>query len=193
MHKTSSQSAFVNWLMRVESILCAVFNWICAFILFILIGSMIIQVAVRFIFTGLNVPWTDELSRYMWISITYIGMGIAISENAHVEISLISSIIAARKTEKQRRMWAMVIDIIRFTFMFILACFLVRYSWPYMLQVKSINMVSAAMQIPTWWLDAVLVVGAISMALHALIRTVISVVDDSAIVDPICLGRESGE
>lgn len=190
MQNTYSKHPFINRLMGVEHILCTVFNWVCALILFVLVGSMFLQVLSRFIFKSLNVPWTDELARYMWISITYTGMGIAISKNDHVEISLISSVIAARKTEEQRQKWARVVDIIRFGLMMVLACFLIRYSWPYMMQVKNINMLSSAMQIPIWWLDAVLVVGCVSMALHSLIRLIISIVDDSAIVDPICLGKE---
>lgn len=188
-----SEKPFVNKLMKVEHGLCTVFNCICAAILIVMIGAMFLQVAVRFVLKDMNVPWTDELSRYLWVSITYIGMGIAISENAHVEISLVTSIIAGAKTEDQRRMWARIIDIIRFAIMLVIACFLVKHSWTYMLQVKKIGMVSAAMQIPTWWLDAVLVVGVVSMALHSLIRLIISVMDDSAIVDPMCLGKEDEE
>lgn len=188
-----SKNVFINRLMRFEKILCSVFDWICAAILIVMIGAMFLQVAVRFVFTEMNVPWTDELSRYMWISITYIGAGIAISENAHVEISLVTAMIAGAKTVEARRRWARVIDIIRFALILAISCFLLYYSWVYMLQVKRINMLSAAMQIPTWWLDAVLVVGLASMALHSLIRLVISIVDDSVIVDPMCLGEEGQE
>jgi len=176
--------------MKAEQGLCNVFNWTCAAILLAMVGAMFCQVAVRFVFKDLNVPWTDELSRYLWVSITYVGMGIAISENAHVEISLIVSTIAGLKTEEKRRKWARIIDIIRYAVMVVIGGFLIRHSWTYMLQVKKINMVSAAMQIPTWWLDAVLVVGVVSMILHSLIRLIISIMDHDQIVDPMCLGKE---
>lgn len=192
MQNEYSPRPFVNNLMKVEHVLTVIFGWICAGILIALLTTMVCQVFSRFVLK-LSVPWTDELSRYLWISITYMGAGAAISENAHVEISLIATIIARAKTDKARRMWARIIDIIRFTLIFILSCFLFRYAWVYMFQVKGINMLSAAMEMPIWWLDAVLTVGVASMAVHSLIRLLIAIVDDNAIVDPVCLGKEAGE
>lgn len=189
MQKQYSEKPFVNGLMRFEHVLCTVFNWICALILFVMMSAMVVQVLSRFVLK-ISVPWTDELSRYMWVSITYLGAGIALSTDSHVEISLVTALISGAKQEKTRRMWARIVDILRFAMMVVLSAFLTYYSWIYMFQVKQIHMVSAALQLPTWILDMMLTIGAISMLLHSLIRLVISIVDDSAIVDPACLGKE---
>lgn len=188
MQQTFSQKPWVNTLMKAEHALANVTDWICAAILLTMIGAMVWQVTCRFILK-LSVPWTDELSRYLWISIAYVGAGAAISENTHVEISLIASIIARAKNENARRMWARVIDIVRYAILLGLSIYLFRLTWIYLFKAIKVNMLSAAMHMPSWVLVAVLAFGLASMGIHALLRLIISLADDGVIIDPVCLGK----
>ncbi|MPM36354.1 hypothetical protein SDC9_82949 [bioreactor metagenome] len=188
MQQTSSQKPWVNTLMKAEHVLATLIDWICAFILLGMMASMVWQVTCRFILK-LSVPWTDELSRYLWISIAYIGAGAAISENTHVEISLIATIVAKAKNERTRRTWARIIDIVRYGILLGISVYLFRLTWTYLFKAMKVNMLSAAMHMPSWILVAVLAFGLVSMIIHSLFRLIISLADDSAIIDPVYLGK----
>jgi len=184
MQQIYSQKPWVNSLMKVEHVLARIVDWGCAVILLTMLADMVWQVTCRFVL-NLSVPWTDELARYLWISIAYVGAGAAISENNHVEISLIASILRTGQNERKKRMLAQLLDVIRFILLLILSVYLLKLTWPYMLKVKNIGQVSAAMHLPTWILDGVLVFGLSSMVLHTLFRLMIAIVDHGAIIDPI--------
>lgn len=191
MQQTFSRKPWINALMKAEHVLANLIDWVCAAILLTMMGSMVWQVTCRFILK-LSVPWTDELSRYLWISIAYFGAGAAISENTHVEISLIASLIARAKTEHTQRILAKIVDIARYVILLGLSVYLFRLTWIYMFKAMKVNMLSAAMHMPSWVLVAVLAFGLASMIVHALIRLMISLVDDGAIIDPVCLGKRGG-
>lgn len=191
MQQAYSRKPRVNTLMKVEHALANLVDWVCAAILLSMIGSMIWQVTCRFILK-LSVPWTDELSRYLWISLAYVGAGAAISENTHVEISLIASIVATAKTERTRRTLARIVDIVRYVILLGLSAYLFRLTWIYLFKAMKVNMLSAAMHMPSWVLVAVLAFGLASMVVHSLIRLIISLADDGAIIDPVYL-RKGGD
>lgn len=191
MQQAYSRKPWVNALMKVEHVLANLVDWACAAILLSMIGSMIWQVTCRFILK-LSVPWTDELSRYLWISLAYVGAGAAISENTHVEISLIASIVATAKTERTRRTLARIVDIVRYVVLLGLSAYLFRLTWIYLFKAMKVNMLSAAMHMPSWVLVAVLAFGLASMFTHSLIRLIISLADDGAIIDPVYL-RKGGD
>lgn len=55
---------------------------------------MFLQVLFRFV---LNLPlaWTEELSRYVFILLIYCGASAAVTDNAHVRVELIDTILPA--------------------------------------------------------------------------------------------------
>ncbi len=186
MQEIYSQKPWVNGLMRVEHVLVRIVDWVCAVILLAMLADMVWQVTCRFVL-HLSVPWTDELARYLWISITYVGAGVAISENTHVEIALMSSVLRGVKNERTKRLLAQLIDIIRFILLLVLSVYLLKLTWPYMLKVKMIGQLSAAMHLPSWILVGVLSFGLGSMTLHSLFRLIVAIGDHGAIIDPIIL------
>jgi TRAP-type C4-dicarboxylate transport system permease small subunit len=186
MQQHLSPKPWISAILRVESGLCTVINWACTFILLAMLATMVWQVTCRFVLK-MFVPWTDELSRYLFISITYVGAGAALSQNAHVEISLITSILKGVQNEKRKLFLAKLDDIIRYAAMFFLSVVLFKLTWPYTWQVKAVGQVSAAMHMPTWILDAILVFGLFSMAFHSLLRIILCIGDHSEIIDPMIM------
>jgi TRAP-type C4-dicarboxylate transport system permease small subunit len=192
MQRAVSQKRWVDVLLLVEHVLCEVIDRVCSVVLLAMLASMVWQVICRFVLK-LSVPWTDELARYLFITLAYIGAGAAISENTHVEISLINSLLKKIKNERTKRMLSKIDDIARCAILLVLAIILLKLAWPYMWQVKAIAQYSPAMHLPTWILDGALVFGLISMAFHALLRILISIGDHDAIIDPMVLEKEDAK
>ena len=84
-----------NWfqgIVKIERTLTNAISWICTVWFAVMILCMVWQVVSRFIL-HISVPWTDEASRYLWITLCFIGAGAAISDNEHVEINIIASLL----------------------------------------------------------------------------------------------------
>ena len=86
-------------LVKLEKSLTGIISWICAVWFAAMIACMIWQVVSRFVL-NISVPWTDEASRYLWITLCFIGAGAALSENDHVEINIIASLLKTWNTKK---------------------------------------------------------------------------------------------
>jgi len=55
---------------------------------FIVMSSMVIlQVFVRYVL-NISIPWTEELARYLLLSITFVGGALAIRDKQHINISI---------------------------------------------------------------------------------------------------------
>ena len=94
-----------NWfqgIVKIERTLTNAISWICTVWFAVMILCMVWQVVSRFIL-HISVPWTDEASRYLWITLCFIGAGAAISDNEHVEINIIASLL--KKKEHNKKFW----------------------------------------------------------------------------------------
>lgn len=80
----------------------------------ILIISLFLQVFTRFI---LKMPlfWTDELARYMFISMLFFGAGVGFFENSHIKLEFLTS----RFPLKIQKINSMVIKIVIIAYLII--------------------------------------------------------------------------
>lgn len=83
-------------LINVERVLTKIIRVWCSLWFSGLIVCMILQVFTRFILEA-PLPWTDEGARYLWATLCFIGCGAAITDNAHIEINIISSLLKGVK------------------------------------------------------------------------------------------------
>lgn len=189
MAEIKRNRTWVNKIMGIEKSLESIINFVCAVVLIVMLVTMIWQVVSRFVL-NLSVPWTDELARYLWISLTYIGAGAAISGNNHVEIAVTPTILRRINNIHKRKAISQVLDIVRFFILIALPSYLLYLAWPYMLKVYQIGQFSASLHLPSWILVGVLVFGLLSMIVHSVFRILIAFGDYDLIIDPEILGKE---
>ena len=178
-------------LVKLEKSLTGIISWICAVWFAAMIACMIWQVVSRFVL-NISVPWTDEASRYLWITLCFIGAGAALSENDHVEINIIASLLKNLEHEKKYAL-ARLSDIARYVILTVLAIFL-TYLWiEFTLKAMKLGQTSAALMIPMATPYIIIDIGMISVIIHSLFRLIISIVDHESIIDPQVLkgGEES--
>lgn len=170
-------------MVKTERVLTNSISWICAGWFAAMILCMIWQVVSRFVL-NISVPWTDEASRYLWITICFIGAGAAISDGAHVEINIVASFLKKIKDEKKKYMWARISDIVRYVIITGLGLFLAYQFLTFTLRVIKLGQLSAAMLIPMYIPYVIIDIGIISVVIHAVFRLIISIVDHASIIDP---------
>ena len=175
--------------VKTEKTLTNAIGWLCTFWFIAIILIMLWQVISRFVL-NLSVPWTDEASRYLWITLAFIGAGAAISENAHIEINIIGSLLKGVKNYEKRLKLARLSDIFRYIVVAALCSFVGYLYFEFTMKVWNMGQRSAAMMLPSWIPDAVITLGLISVILHCIFRIIISVVDHESILDPTVAGGE---
>ena len=154
-----------------------------------LIVCMILQVFTRFVLEA-PLPWTDEGARYLWATLCFIGCGAAITDNAHIEINIISSLLKGVNDEVKKYKMARIADAVRFITLIGLGSLLCYLCGTYLGMMFKSGQVSAAMEVPVWVLYALILFGFISVVFHSLCRLIITIVDHQSIIDPIITGGD---
>ncbi len=187
--ENAKNSKWFNGLCSTERKLASAIGWICAFWFGLMIIIIMWQVITRFVLK-ISVPWTDEAARYLWVTIIFLGAGAAVTDNAHIEINIIGSLLRGQKDLKKRYLVSKWDDIIRFIITGGLSAFVLYYFIQVTIKVAFLNQVSQAMQIPTWILYIVIDLGFLTVVIHCIFRIIISIVDHDRILDPIVREEE---
>ena len=186
MMKEGSLVKEAKWfkaMVKTERFLTNSISWVCAAWFAAMILCMVWQVVSRFVL-NISVPWTDEASRYLWITLCFIGAGAAISEGAHVEINIVASFIKKIEDKQKKYRMAQISDVIRYIIMIGLGVFLAYQFLTFSGKVIKLGQLSAAMLLPMYVPYLVIDIGIISVIIHSVFRLVISIVDHESIIDP---------
>lgn len=132
---------------------------------FILIGAMVTQVACRYIFLY-PTPWAEELSRYLFIWIAYVGGAYATFYWDHIEINLVDSLIKKFSKDPERAKWMLNKISIVLSVLFLIV-FANIYS-SFLLRVWNLEQHSAAMGMNMILPMSSAYIGAILMIFHGL-------------------------
>ncbi|MCL2617054.1 MAG: TRAP transporter small permease [Defluviitaleaceae bacterium] len=140
-----------------------------ATLLFIaMIFFMVYQVTARFILQ-IPAPWTEELSRYLWICMGFIGSAVAMKNHQHIEINIIASFFDNMQDEKKKAKMTKLLDLVRFAIIFGFCVYMAQMCFDFTIRVIATNQLTPALQIPKWWIDAVICFGWAAMAFHSAI------------------------
>lgn len=111
-----------------ESILIVFFSVMCI--------ALTMQILFRYVFNA-PIAFTEELSRYLQIWITFIGIGFGIKYNSHISLTLLK--------DKMSEKTANIVSLITYA-LIIVACILILRATPDYLVQQNKN--SSVMQIP---------------------------------------------
>ena len=187
----AKEAKWFTTMVKTERTLTNIISWLCAAWFTAMLLSMIWQVVSRFIL-HISVPWTDEASRYLWITLAFLGAGAAISDNAHVEINIVASLLKGIKDEKKKFRLAKLSDIVRYVIMVGLSTFL-EYQWlGFTLKAAKLGQLSSAMELPMVVPYYIIDFGVLTIIIHSIFRLIISIVDHESIIDPQVL-KEANE
>ena len=133
--------------------------WICISLMSCLTVVLGIQVFMRYVMSA-SLSWSEELSRYMFVWLVYIGVSYGSKVMRHIKIDAGLYLFP----KGIRRHVVIVGDLIFFVF----ALIIVYYSWGLVVRQYMFNQLSPAMQIPMWIVYAAPFVGFSLTALRQL-------------------------
>lgn len=89
-------------------------EWICEALLVLMVSFVVIQVVCRFL--RVPTPWTEEMARYLYVYITFLGSAVALKENEHVVIDLLLSKLKKRPRKVMDGIISLLITLFLFCF-----------------------------------------------------------------------------
>ncbi len=129
-----------------------------------------IQVIWRY-FLEWPLSWSEELVRYLFVWITFLGAGVATAEGMHIEIDVLSTILAKKPPDRRER-----IDrTFRIISTFLLLIFLGYYAYlagDFLWKIHHLKQTSTAMEVNMLWPMSAILVGGLLMLFHYLARII---------------------
>lgn len=136
----------LKWLDRyVEEYLLIILSCFTVIVIFI-------QVLMRYIFSN-SLPWSEEIARYAFIWMIYIGVSYGAKKNKHLSVDVFSELFG----QKGKIVIGMLANLCFFVFALVIAYYGADI-------VMKITRESAAMQLPMGWVYAAPLVGMILTA-----------------------------
>ena len=123
----------------------------------VMTAVIILQVFFRYVLKG-SLPWSEELSRYLMIWVTFVGASIGVKRGAHVGVEMLVMILPKN-----------VQSIVKYLRIIIVAIFgIVVFSASLGILHRQIvyHQISPAMRIPMWWAYAAVPVGTFLMTVR---------------------------
>lgn len=132
-------------------------KWIIAIFMLTMCVLIFMQVISRYVF-GDSITWTEEASRYMFIWLIFLSIGIGFRDNKHISIDVVVDFLPAsiQKLIKQ----IVYLFILGFSFLFVWEGYIL------VLQMQMFGQTSANLQLPMWWVYLSLPVGFLLAAIR---------------------------
>ncbi len=84
---------------KVEGIILKIVGWIMALLIFLMMADIFAAVLSRYVFRS-SLSFAEELGRYIFVWITFLGMARCIASDKHVALDLISHALSGEAKKK---------------------------------------------------------------------------------------------
>lgn len=157
-------SSLLKWAKRGNDALLGIETVFMAVITFFLVAAIFIEVICRY-FLFVSVAWAEELTRYLFIWLSYIGSAYAIYYGQHTEIDVLQQVILKSKSDKKEKaLKALRLAAIISTFAFLVVFGKVFFD--YMMVIWAKTQTSPTMHIPMGYIYLPVFIGTVMGALH---------------------------
>ena len=142
-----------------------------------MLALLLIQVFCRYLFE-MPLAWAEELVRYTYIAVSFLGAAVALRERTHISIDILPSLLESKIKDEIKR--KLTLDFLN-TFADIVqtALFIVMTIWmaEYTIDLDVKNQITTANQWPMWIMSLPVTVSCGLMAFHALLNALEDIID----------------
>jgi len=139
----------------------------------VLLALMLIQVLYRY-FLELPLPWSEEMARYVFVIVTYLGASIAVSNNSHIEINVRDLLLSkVFKNMEPREHWNKILSLVAELVTCAIAV-IISYEFVFMVTDDyTFDQVSTALGFPMYLVSGFVLACLTMLTLHCLFRVVV--------------------
>lgn len=160
----TQQSKLFQLATSVNQRLLGIETFLMALITIALVAAIFIEVVCRY-FLFVSAAWAEELTRYLFIWLTYIGSAYAIYDGSHTEIDVLKQVILKSKSpHRDFSLKALELLAILTTFAFLVA--FGKIFFDYMMRIWATTQTSPTMHIPMGLVYLPVFIGIVLCALH---------------------------
>ncbi|NCB52710.1 MAG: TRAP transporter small permease [Clostridia bacterium] len=132
-----------------------------------LVGVIFIEVICRYLFY-ISTAWTEELARYLFIWLTYIGSSYALNQGSHIEIDICKQAIEKTRLFKNKRFGLRVLEIASITSTMVFLVIFSKLFWDFMMQFWTSAQTSPTMHIPMGYIYLPVFIGCVLSIYHGI-------------------------
>ena len=166
-----------NIITKINDGFCKVEKTITWVVFAIMLALLLIQVFCRYLFE-MPLAWAEELVRYTYIAVSFLGAAVALRERTHISIDILPSLLESKIKDEIKR--KLTLDFLN-TFADIVqtALFIVMTIWmaEYTIDLDVKNQITTANQWPMWLMSLPVTVSCGLMAFHALLNALEDIID----------------
>jgi TRAP-type C4-dicarboxylate transport system permease small subunit len=129
-----------------------------------------VQVICRY-FLEFPLYWSEELIRYLFVWTTFLGAGVATAQGLHIEIDILSTIMAKKPPVRKEKILR-TIRIISTSLMLIFLGYYAYLAGDFLGKIHRLKQSSTAMEVNMLWPMSAILVGGVLMLLHYLTRII---------------------
>ncbi len=160
----TQQNRLFQLATSVNKRLLGIETFLMALITIALVAAIFIEVVCRY-FLFISAAWAEELTRYLFIWLTYIGSAYAIYDGSHTEIDVLKQVIL--KSKSPRRDTALkVLELLAIISTFIFLLVFGKIFFDYMMRIWATTQTSPTMHIPMGLVYLPVFIGIVLCALH---------------------------
>jgi len=152
----------------------------CAFLIplfAIMIGLIFIQVIFRY-FLELPLGWSEEIVRYLFVIVTFLGGTVATREREHIEIDFITTVVNKYENRPEKQKWIIKItNVIRDSTVIVFMSIVGYQAWFLMIDQYTLGMISPALLIPLCSVTGFMLISMLLMVMHSIFLIVLNVND----------------
>ena len=148
--------SFEEKLAKSEAVLIGIMLLIISFLAFL-------QVLTRYVFFY-SIVWSEEVTRYLMVWLTFIGAALAISKQDHINIDMFTSFFK----KKTGRDFRVVLNFI--IFVFSIGCS--YFGAKLIMKTYAMGQLTEATRVPMYLIYVVMEVAILLMAFHAFVRLI---------------------
>jgi len=75
---------------KVDNVLVKLLYYLCAICMFVMATAVTAQVVSRYVFSN-PYTWTEELGRYTFVWVTFLGMAVGVKHKSHIALDLLEN------------------------------------------------------------------------------------------------------
>ena len=160
-----------NYFTLANDAMVGVETFLLALITITLVVVIFIEVICRY-WLYISTAWTEELARYLFIWITYIGSAYAVNEGTHVEIDVFEQTIKSLKIFRNKEAWIKGLNALSLIVTGIFLVVFCKIFWDYMMRIWSSTQTSPTMHIPMGLIYLPVFIGNVMTLFHCINRLV---------------------
>ena len=159
-----SQGTYLRVITGINDALLKIETFLLALITISLVAAIFIEVICRY-FLFISVAWAEELTRYLFIWLSYIGSAYAVYQGSHTEIDVLRQAFNNMK-EPLRSKGLRMLELFAIVSTFLFLVFFGQIFFNYMIRIWHTTQTSPTMHIPMGLVYLPVFVGIVLCAFH---------------------------